>query len=156
MRTVTLALACLASVASSSAYAQDAAVEAPINTFLTAFNKGNTATALTAMADPVTITDEFAPYQWVGTDAFATWAANYETDAKAKGITDPSVTLKTPTRELIDGEHAYVVVPATYRFMQKGVKMVEVAQMTFSLAKGANGWRISGWTWTGPTASPVK
>jgi hypothetical protein len=38
--------------------------------------------------------------------------------------------------------------------------MREAAQMTFALKKGASGWLIHGWTWTGPkpqrAAAPGK
>jgi hypothetical protein len=34
--------------------------------------------------------------------------------------------------------------------MEKGVAMREAAQFTFVLKKGAGGWLIHAWTWTGP------
>ena len=138
------------------ALAKDAAVEAPILTFVEAFNKGDVVTAAATMVDKVTIADEVAPFHWRGKDAFASWGKDYDIDAKAKGITDPSVTIAAPTREIVTATAAYVIVPATYRFKQKGVKMVEVAQMTFTLEKGAGGWKINGWTWTGPDATRAK
>ena len=138
------------------ALAQDKAVEAPIFKFVDAFNKGDVAGAAATMADKVAIVDEVAPFHWHGKDSFASWGKDYEIDAKAKGITDPSVTIGAPTREIATATNAYVIVPATYRFTQKGVKMAEVAQMTFSLEKGAAGWKITGWTWTGPDATPER
>ena len=42
------------------------------------------------------------------------------------------------------------MVPAVYTFKERGVAMREAAQMTFVLKKGAGGWLIHGWTWTGP------
>jgi hypothetical protein len=33
--------------------------------------------------------------------------------------------------------------------------MREAAQMTFVLKKGASGWLIHGWTWTGPKPTPA-
>ena len=77
-------------------------------------------------------------------------------DAKAKGITDPAVTVGAPTRELVSGNSAYVIVPSVYTFKQKGVAMREAAQMTFALVKTAAGWKIAAWTWTGPDPAPVK
>jgi len=56
----------------------------------------------------------------------------------------------------VSGQTAYVVVAATYTFKQKGVAMREPAQMTFSLAKEAAGWKIAGWTWTGPDPVPAN
>ena len=47
-------------------------------------------------------------------------------------------------------EEDYVVIAATYTFEQKGKAMHEPAQMTFAMKKVADGWKIAGWTWTGP------
>lgn len=48
------------------------------------------------------------------------------------------------------------MVPAVYAFKQGGVAMREAAQMTFVLKKGASGWLIHGWTWTGPKPTAAK
>ena len=53
------------------------------------------------------------------------------------------------------GEGAYVVVNATYKFKQKGAAMREPARMTYALRKGPQGWKITGWTWTGPNPTPA-
>ena len=156
MRTIARLMLASATLLAVPAAAHDVAAEGPITTFVAAFNKGDVATAKSTMAEKVSITDEIAPFQWHGKEAFATWMADYDKDAKAKGITDPSVAILGHTRAVVEGNAAYVIVPATYRFTQKGVKMAEAAQMTFALQQGANGWKITGWTWTGPDATPVK
>lgn len=138
------------------ALAKDAAVEAPISQFLEAFNKGDIAAAAATHAGDAHITDEVAPYFWGGHDVVQRWANDYARDAAAKGITDPKVVLGAPTRELVEGDRAYVIAPSVYTFTQKGVAMREAAQMTFALRKLATGWKIVAWTWTGPDATPVK
>jgi len=139
------------------AAAQDVAVEAPIKAFVNSFNKGDVAGAMaTHVSTGATIVDEVAPFMWSGAKSFADWGASYDTDAKAKGITDPAVSIGAPTRELVTGDHAYVIVPSVYTFKQKGVAMREAAQMTFALVKTAGGWKIAAWTWTGPDPMPVK
>ena len=60
------------------------------------------------------------------------------------------MTISAPTRVEMDAENAYLVVPTVYTFKQKGVAMREKAQMTVMLKKGASGWLIHGWAWTGP------
>ena len=45
---------------------------------------------------------------------------------------------------------------ATYTFKQNGAPMRETAQMTFVMARTADGWKIAGWTWTGPEAAPLR
>jgi SnoaL-like domain len=148
--------------AAATAQAPDAQLMAPIQKFIDSFNKGDAAGAAAthaAEAD-VAIVDEVPPYLWRGPKAFQSWAADLESDAKKNGITDQMVTISAPTRTESSGDSAYVVVPSVYSFKDRGVAMREAAQMTFVLKKGAGGWLIHGWTWTGPKpqrgAAPAK
>ena len=142
----------------SSAATPDPQLIAPIQKFMDAFNKGDAAGAASthaATADLVII-DEVPPYVWHGAKAFQAWSADLDSDAKKNALTDMAVTIGAPTRVETSGDQAYVVVPAVYAFKQRGVAMHEKAQMTFVLKKGASGWLIHGWTWTGPKPSAVK
>jgi hypothetical protein len=96
-----------------------------------------------------------APYVWHGPQAFEEWSAALGTDSEKKGITEQAVAISAPTREEVDGDRAYVIVPAVYTFKERGVAMREAAHMTFVLRKGADGWLIHGWTWTGPKPERV-
>jgi ketosteroid isomerase-like protein len=148
--------------APASAQPANAELMAPIQKFMDSFNKGDVATAATthAAGADLTITDEVPPYLWRGSKAFQDWSADLESDAKKQGITDPKVTLSTPTRIETNGDQAYVVVPAVYSYKQRGAAMREAAHMTFVLKKEAGGWLIHGWTWSGqkpkPAAGPGK
>lgn len=147
----------IAAPAHASAQTADAELMAPIQKFVDSFNKGDTAGAAAtheAGAD-LTIIDEVPPYIWRGAKAFHAWGADLESDAKKKGITEPMVALGTPTRTEQQGDQAYVVLPAVYTFKQGGAAMREEAQMTFVLKKGAGGWLIHGWSWTGPKPTPA-
>jgi hypothetical protein len=148
----------LALAAPSVMSAADAQLMAPIQKFIDSFNKGDSAGAAATHSgtDDLAITDEVPPFSWRGAKAFSAWAADLESDSKKKGITDQMVTIRAATREETDGQQAYVVVPAVYTFKQKGVAMREAAQMTFVLKKGAAGWLIHGWTWTGPKPTAAK
>jgi ketosteroid isomerase-like protein len=136
----------------ANAQAPDAQMMAPIKKFMDSFNKGDMAGAAAthAAGADLTIIDEVPPYLWRGPKAFQAWSADLDADAKKNGITEPSVAISAATRTESNGDQAYVVVPAVYTFKQGGVPMREAAQMTFVLKKGANGWLIHGWTWTGP------
>ena len=131
---------------------------ASINKFLEAFNKGDMAGAAATHASgaDLVIIDEVPPFIWRGAQAFQTWAADLERHDKKQGIADQKVSLGVVTRVEVDGAGAYVVVPSVYTFKERGVAMQETAQMTFSLKKGAGGWLIHGWTWTGPKAQKAK
>ena len=66
----------------------------------------------------LSITDEVPPYLWRGPQALQTWSADLESDAKKRGITDQVVTISPATREEMNGDQAYVVVPAVYTFKE--------------------------------------
>jgi ketosteroid isomerase-like protein len=137
---------------SVSAQAPDPQVMAPIEKFVTAFNKGDVAgaEATHAAGADLVILDEVPPFLWRGPQAFKTWAGSLDAYAKQHGHTDQQVTLSKPTRVEMDGDNAYVVVPAAFTYKEKGVDMRSSSQMTLVLKKGASGWLIHGWTWTGP------
>jgi hypothetical protein len=147
----------LAAGAAASAATPDAQLMGPIRKFIDSFNKGDAAAAAAthaATAD-LAIIDEVSPHLWRGPQAFQAWSADLESDAKKRGITDSVVKISAPIRQETEGDQAYVVVPAAYTFKERGVAMREVAQMTFVLKKGASGWLIHGWTWTGPKPKAV-
>src|SRR5471030_171927 len=135
----------------AAAATTDADVAAPIHQFVDAFDKGDGATAAAAhWTEDLTIVDEVPPYVWKGPQAFATWAHDLAADDAKGGVNGEKVTLGTVSRTEIDGDNAYVVIPAVFSFKDHGAPMSEPAQMTFALRKGPGGWRISAWTWTGP------
>lgn len=158
MRHFTLAaVVCLFIGAPGGAQTPEPQILAPIQKFIDSFNKGDVAGAAAthAKAAELAIIDEVPPFAWHGAAAFQAWSTALEADAKRQGITEPKVTLGKPTRMESSGDSAYVVVPAVYTFKQKDVAMREAAQMTFVLKKGAGGWLIHGWAWTGPKPQPA-
>jgi len=138
------------------AHAGDAGMEATIRQFADAFNKGDMKTAKALHVAAPIIVDEIAPYSWSGPKAFDSWGADLGKAEAAEGKSGGKVTIGAPTRENIAGDHAYVVAPTTYTFLQKGQTMRETSQITMVLAKDASGWKIASWTWTGPDAKPVR
>jgi ketosteroid isomerase-like protein len=139
-----------------AAHAGDAALEATIRQFGEAFNKGDVQAAKALHVAAPTIIDEVGPHYWGGTNAFDTWLSDLGKSEAAEGKTDAKVALSAPTREVVSGDRAYVIVPSTYTFKQKGSTLREAAQMTFVLSKETSGWKILSWTWTGSAAAPVK
>ncbi|HEY2658933.1 MAG TPA: nuclear transport factor 2 family protein [Caulobacteraceae bacterium] len=132
------------------AAAPDAQLTTPIHQFIDDFNKGDAKGAAAAFAPgDVSIIDEVAPHIWRGPGAFPSWSKSLAADGKKNGMTDETVTLGEPTDTVTSGRHAYVVLPATFNFKQHGAAMHETAQMTYALVKGAGGWKIAGWTWSG-------
>jgi ketosteroid isomerase-like protein len=148
---VTLALMFCASGAQA-----DTGVEAAIQKFGEAFNKGDVKAAKALHVAKPVIIDELAPYLWSGSGAFDGWLADLGKSEKAEGKTEGTVTISAPSREVVAGDHAYVIAPATYSYKQKGKSWRETAQITFVLTKVAAAWKIAAWTWTGPDGVPVK
>ena len=143
--------------AQSAGVTLDAEIAAPILQFMDSFNKGDANGAEAAhMKQGVVIIDEVPPHQWQGDGAFAAWLRDLTKHDEAGGVTDGNVKLGDAIRQVVSGDHAYVVMAAEYTFKRKGVPMKAVAQMTFALVKGAGGWRISGWTYSGAEGVPVK
>ena len=157
MKSAVMGMVCLAALsAAPAAVAADAQLEAPIRQFIDSFNKGDMkGAAATHMAAGVSIIDEIPPHHWQGPQALETWAADLAKNDKATGVSEEAVALGAVTREVVSGDSAYVIVGATYTFKLKGVAMREPAQMTFALKKSAQGWKIAGWSWTGPDPTPA-
>jgi hypothetical protein len=140
----------------SQVKAEDAQLVAPIHQFIDAFDKGDLKTAAAAN-DPagVVIVDEVSPHLWTGPQAFESWAGDLMADGKAHGLSEERVDLSAATRADVDVDRAYVVAPAVFSFRQAGAATREVAQMTFVLRHGTDGWKILAWTFTGQGAQPA-
>jgi len=158
MKSAIFGMACAAALSvTSAASAASAELEAPIRQFIDAFNEGDgKAAGATHLAAGVSIIDEVPPYIWQGPTAFDTWVADLMKNDAAAGITEEKVTLGAVTREVASPQTAYLIVAATYTFKQRGAPMREPAQMTFALKNTAEGWKIAGWSWTGPDPVPAK
>ncbi len=123
-------------------------VMAPVQQFMDGFNKGDTKLMLAAGAEHMSILDEFPPYEWHGTGAFAKWMSDYDLDAQKNKITDEVVTFGKPPHADVSGDRADVVMPADYKYKVNGKPEREVGSIiTVTLQKGPAGWRITGWAW---------
>ena len=139
-------------LAAAGAANAESELMAPVHQFVDSFNKGDVKTAALAFApSTVSIIDDVAPHVWIGPNALGDWARDLVADDKAAGISDEMVTLDAPTREVISGDKAYLVVSVVYSYKQQGMAMREPAQMTYALTKSGAAWLISGWTWVGTT-----
>ncbi len=151
------AAACGLALAPASAQAAPAAPSpaATVRAFIGAFNKGDMKTAEATHVAAPSILDEPPPHLWTGAGAFMGWAGDLQKDAMAHGQSGNKVTLGKVARQQIDGDSAYVVVPATYTYKEKGVAMTESAKMAFSLTKDGDAWKIAGWAWAGTIPQKV-
>ncbi len=134
------------STAAFAGPAEDAVMQ-PINKFIASLNTGDTKATVSTMTATQSITDEFAPYHWVGPNALTSWLAGDAADMKAHGVSNGSIAIDKPLTLSISGEHAYVVVPTTYSYNAKGQKTTEKALFTMSLEKTGAGWLIGSWSY---------
>ncbi len=157
MRKAFAPIAAMALFAVPAAHAADMAVEAPIRAMLAAFNTGDVAAAkATHVASPMILDEPTAPFVWAGPTAFDDWLAALARSEADAGKTGGRVALGKAIRESVMGDRAYVVVPSTYTFQQKGRTMRETGTMTFALVRPGVDWKIQAWTWSSPEAVPVK
>jgi hypothetical protein len=118
------------------------------------FNGGDAKAWLSAQDDNALIVDEFAPHTWSGAGSPKQWLDAYAKDSTANGITEGRVDYGKPLQARSDGTTAYVVLPTTYRFTQKGTKMAEASSMTFVMKRDGESWKITSWTYSA-TADPA-
>jgi len=119
-----------------------------VTTIMDKFNGGDTKAWLSAQADNALIVDEFRPHVWAGPGSPQRWLDAYAKDSQANGVTKPRVDYGKPLQATSDGASAYIVLPTTYRFVQKGTKMAEPSSMTFVVKKNGNEWKITSWTYS--------
>ena len=153
MRRLLLMAAMAASSWSAAALAQPAAAPADeatrfVTTIIDKFNGGDAKAWVSAQQDNAVIVDEFAPHVWAGSGSPQRWLDAYAQDSKANGVTGGRVDYGKPLQATSDGKTAYVVLPTTYRFVQKGIKMAEPSSMTFVVKKNGNEWKITSWTYS--------
>ena len=128
-----------------------------VTTLLDKFNKGDANAWLSAHADNALIVDEFAPHVWSGTGSPRRWLDAYSKDSQVNGVTGGRLDYGKPLQATSDGSTAYLVLPTTYRFVQKGAKMAEPGSMTFVMKRDGPGWKIASWTYSAAgAAAPEK
>jgi len=129
----------------TTAHAADDAALAPFTQFVDATNAGDTAKAASAYAPTVTIIDEFGPHIW---SSYASWSRDLAADFKANAVTDFHMAAAPASFKKIDDKTGYGVVPTVLTYKVKGKPISEKGLFTVSTAKGAKGWRITGWAWS--------
>lgn len=129
---------------------------AAVTAWLDKFNSGDIAAFNAGHAPNVVIIDEFPPFQWSGAGTPQRWLDDYVKDTGAKDISGGRIDYGKPLQAASDGASAYVVLPTTYRFMQKGTKMAGAGSMTFVMTRAGPEWKIASWTYSGATPAPDR
>ena len=128
-----------------------------VTTIMDKFNGGDVKAWIAAQANDTLIIDEFGPHTWTGSGSAQRWLEDYMKDSRANGITSPRVDYGKPLQATSDGTTAYIVLPTTYRFVQKQTKMAEPSSMTFVVKRDGKDWKITSWTYSAAGApAPEK
>ncbi len=148
MRKILMACVFLMTAHLSSA-AETPDMMAPVHQFFDSLNKGDMDGAMKACSSNTAITDEFSPFLWQGATACKDWFSDFGVFSKKNNLTFEKVALGKSTQSFVDGDHAYVVMPATFAFKIGDKHQVEKgAKITAALTKGTDGWAVTAWTWT--------
>jgi ketosteroid isomerase-like protein len=147
MHKIIIALAMGVLTAGWAAASEKTDVMAVVNQWNDGFNKGDTKSALAACADQTSIIDDLPPHEWHGAGACSKWMKDADAYFKKNEITDAVSTLGKPRHIDVAADRAYVVIPASFTYMQKGKPVKETSTVTMSLQKTESGWRITGWAW---------
>ena len=115
--------------------------------FVTAVNKGDAAGMAAAFADAPTVVLNLPPYRWNGAGAIKRFAADVAQARTAQGMIDVFLTLNPNKAMFLGGAHAYVSVPGTYAYKQKGRPVTEDGVLVFALDKIGGTWKITSLTW---------
>jgi hypothetical protein len=150
-KTAIALLACALVFAPSAAGAttsDQTAVMAVVNEYIDGFNKANLKEMTSTCEPSASLIDDFAPHIWTGANACANWFKGFAAWAKANRYTNNTVIAGKPWQLMIDGDHAYVVLPAKYTWLQDGRPGQLLGSVyTLVLVKAKTGWLITGWTW---------
>lgn len=150
--TLFLAVCALAAGPAAAGPADNAA--AAVTHVIDQFNAGDINAFFNAHRRGALIVDEFAPYVWTGPNSVQRWAGDYAKDARTRGISGGRMDYARPIRAISNGGSAYVILPTTYRFTQRGKRMAGKGSMTFVMTGGRGHWKIASWTYSGAVPAP--
>ena len=119
-----------------------------VRQFVEGFNNDEIEHAQAACADETSIIDDFPPHAWTGRGATTTWYRDMATVAAEYRMSDWSVMLDDPRHVTVSDQGAYVVAAVAARWLQDGRPTQRTGSFTAALREGADGWRITAFTWT--------
>lgn len=128
-----------------SAASDTGAVTAVFDRAIAAFNAADMKAWVATCASTTSIVDEVPPHAWQSCND---WWSSYQSYAKTYHVTAGVVKVGHASSVAITGNSAYVEWPATFTYHQSGKPQQEAGLFTVAFTKTANGWLMSGWTWS--------
>ena len=127
-----------------------------ITNIISKFNNGDTKAWLAAQDNNVLIIDDFGPHMWSGPNSAERWLRDYMKESAKRGDSGGHMDYSKPIATDVDASTAYIVMPTTWHFVEKGKKMAGAGSMTFVAKREGTGWKIASWTYSGATPTVVK
>ena len=122
---------------------------AAIRRYIDAFNNGDGEGMAEVFAVSGSILDGMAPHLWLGATATQDWYRDVLIEGEQHGATGYVVAVGEPLHNVVTGDAAYVVVPASMTFQLHGKQVTQTgALFTVALRKLGEEWRIAAWAWT--------
>jgi ketosteroid isomerase-like protein len=136
-------------ISAATALSQTTDPMAAVRQYIDSFNKGDLKAMTAACANSASILDGMAPHSWQGSSACEDWYKDVLAEGEKEGASGYAVTLGKPRHLNVNGDAAYVVLPATMTFKHKGKLVTQTgATWTVALRKYDDSWRITSWAWT--------
>jgi hypothetical protein len=138
--------------AAGSALASD---KSDIMLVLKQWNDPDMIKSAASCANDAAILDVIPPYEWRGPGACAIFAKAFDAFAQKEAMAGAIGTMSKPRQFDVVGDRAYLSVPTTYRYTQKGKPVKDTGMMAFALQKTAAGWRITALSWATLTSNAL-
>lgn len=121
---------------------------AVVRRYIEAMNAGDGDAMAALCADPMQILDVGAPHVWQGPTANDDWWNDVLAAGESAGVSGLHIALDEPRHVRVNGDFAYVVVPATLTFDMAGRAVTQADSLfTVALRKIDVDWRLSAWAW---------
>ena len=142
-------MALAACFAAPSRASDESDVMAVVKAYLADMNNGDVTNFTKTCAPQTAIIDDFPPHVWQGANACADWLSELVAYDAKTSVAPEALTIGDPRRLSVNGEFAYVVMPAGYNYKRHGKPVDEAHSVwTIALQKMADGWRVTGWAWS--------
>ena len=129
-------------------------IAAAVRAMVEAVNRGDMRAALAAFTECATIVEDIPPFRWQGPGAAAGWLTAMAANAARLGVDAIDLRLGEPMRIALEGEDAYALFPGILTLARGQAPLAANGQLTFTLRREGEDWRIDTLVWSGPEPTP--
>jgi hypothetical protein len=129
--------------------APPAGIVALIDTLFTAYSSHDSASLKTIYGDNLSIIDGFAPYHWIGPNAFEKWWGDTEKWNKGMGVESDVLSSEGIRASVVSGDRAYAAISGTLRIKlrQQPEPITRPGILALTFGKLGEMWKIDGQAW---------